>query len=128
MTWKSAGERSKRVNTAETAASRWARTRARRLNTPTGAKSRSGRLVRGVEVVVASPDGGKVVVDGLSDPRDPSRWSAGDLISMGFLNTPELVTLLDETPAVGELDLTRHDAILIAGGQSPMFTYRGHTG
>jgi hypothetical protein len=26
----------------------------------------------------------------LSDPRDPSRWSADDLVSMGFLSTPEL--------------------------------------
>lgn len=81
---------------------------------------------RGVEVTVASPDGGKVVMDGLSDPRDPSRWSADDLISMGFVNTPELVALLEETPAVGELDLSQYDAILVAGGQSPMFTYRGH--
>jgi putative intracellular protease/amidase len=83
---------------------------------------------RGVDVTIASPDGGKVVVDGLSDPRDPSRWSAEDLISMGFLNTPELVALLENTPAIGDLDLTEYDAILVAGGQSPMFTYREHTG
>ena len=30
---------------------------------------------RGVEVTIASPDGGKVEFDNLSDPRDPSRWS-----------------------------------------------------
>jgi putative intracellular protease/amidase len=83
---------------------------------------------RGIDVTVASPDGGKVVVDGLSDPRDPSRWSAEDLVSMGFLNTPELVALLQDTPAISTLDPSRYDAILVAGGQSPMFTYRGHTG
>jgi putative intracellular protease/amidase len=83
---------------------------------------------RGVEVIIASPDGGKVEVDGLSDPRDQSRWSADDLISMGFLNTPELTQLLENTPSVGDLELSDFDAIMVAGGQSPMFTYRRHEG
>ena len=43
---------------------------------------------RGVEVTIASPDGGKVEFDGYSDPRDESKWSAEDLISMGFVHTP----------------------------------------
>jgi putative intracellular protease/amidase len=71
-----------------------------------------------------SPNGGKVEFDALSDPRDPSRWSAEDLISMGFINTPELMARLDSTPSLASLDLTRHEAILVAGGQSPMFTFR----
>lgn len=83
---------------------------------------------RGIDVTIASPDGGKVEVDALSDPRDASRWSSEDLISMGFLHTPELVAKLDSTPAVGDLDLTGVDALLVAGGQSPMFTYRDHPG
>jgi putative intracellular protease/amidase len=83
---------------------------------------------RGIDVTIASPNGGKVEADAWSDPRDPSKWSAEDLISMGFLNTPELVAQLEDTPAVGSLDLDRFDAIMVAGGQSPMFTYRGHEG
>ena len=47
----------------------------------------------GYDVTITSPNGGKVEVDALSDPRDPSKWSADDLISMGFLNTPELTAL-----------------------------------
>ncbi len=43
------------------------------------------------DVTIASPEGGKVEVDQLSDPRDESRWSADDLISMGALNTPDIV-------------------------------------
>ena len=43
---------------------------------------------RGVEVTIASPDGGKVEMDSLSDPRDETKWSAEDLITMGFVNTP----------------------------------------
>src|SRR5256885_16969014 len=34
----------------------------------------------GYDVTIASPDGGKVIVDRLSDPRDPSRWSTDDQI------------------------------------------------
>jgi putative intracellular protease/amidase len=83
---------------------------------------------RGVEVTIASPDGGKVEVDALSDPRDASRWSAEDLISMGFLQTPELVAKLDNTPAVSDLNPDNFHAIMVAGGQAPMVTYRNHPG
>jgi putative intracellular protease/amidase len=79
---------------------------------------------RGFEVTIASPDGGEVKLDTLSDPRDPSKWSAEDLITMGFVNTPELMALLAETPRLSELDLDRFDALMVAGGLSPMFTFR----
>ena len=79
---------------------------------------------RGVEVTIASPAGGRVQMDALSDPRDESRWSAEDLITMGFVNTPELSALLDDTPRLSDLDLDEFDAIMVAGGQSPMFTFR----
>ena len=79
---------------------------------------------RGVAVTIASPDGGKVEMDSLSDPRDDSRWSADDLITMGFLNTPELAALLEDTPKLSGLDLDEYDAIMVAGGQAPMFTFR----
>jgi putative intracellular protease/amidase len=81
---------------------------------------------RGFEVMIASPDGGRVEMDGLSDPRDPSKWSSEDLITMGFVNTPELMALLDETPKLADLDLDEYDAIMIAGGLAPMFSFRGH--
>src|SRR5262249_40451673 len=79
---------------------------------------------RGVEVTIASPAGGKVELDTLSDPRDESKWSADDLITMGFLNTPELVALLDDTPRLADLKLGEYDAIMVAGGQAPMFSFR----
>ncbi|WP_201777152.1 type 1 glutamine amidotransferase domain-containing protein [Streptacidiphilus neutrinimicus] len=78
----------------------------------------------GFQVTIASPSGGPVAMDALSDPRDPSRWAAEDLITMGFVNTPELAALLEDTPALDSLDLSRFQALLIAGGQSPMFTFR----
>lgn len=79
---------------------------------------------RGVDVTIASPDGGKVELDALSDPRDESRWSASDLITMGFVNTPELLALLDNTAKLSDLNVADFDAIMVAGGQSPMFTFR----
>jgi putative intracellular protease/amidase len=82
---------------------------------------------RGVAVTIASPDGGKVEFDNLSDPRDPSRWSVEDLISMGFIHTPELMALLADTPKLASLDYAEFDALLICGGQSPMFTFPDST-
>jgi putative intracellular protease/amidase len=79
---------------------------------------------RGVEVTIASPSGGKVALDTLSDPRDPSKWSVNDLITMGFVNTPELMRLLESTPKVADLNLDVYDALMVAGGLSPMWTYR----
>jgi putative intracellular protease/amidase len=79
-----------------------------------------------IDVTIASPAGGKVELDGLSDPRDPSKCSADDLITMGFLNTPELAALLEDTPKLADLDLDDYDAIMVAGGQAPMFSYRNN--
>src|SRR5262249_13301034 len=74
-------------------------------------RARTARMVEpararavGAEVTIASPDGGRVEMDGLSDPRDESKWSADDLITMGFVNTPDLVAVLQETPKLAGLD------------------------
>jgi putative intracellular protease/amidase len=80
------------------------------------------------EVTIASPEGGPVRLDAMSDPRDDSRWSADDLISMGALNTPEIVAQLQDTPALGDLDLDEFDALVVCGGQGPMFQFRHHEG
>jgi putative intracellular protease/amidase len=79
---------------------------------------------RGVEVTIASPEGGRVEFDAYSDPRDPSQWSSEDLITMGFINTPACMALLESTARLGDLDLDAYDALMIAGGQSPMFSFR----
>src|SRR3954464_13919047 len=80
------------------------------------------------DVTIASPEGGKVAADAMSDPRDESRWSADDLISMGALNTPEIVAQLQDTPALRDLDLDEFDALVVCGGQGPMFQFRDHEG
>lgn len=78
---------------------------------------------QGYEIEIFSPNGGHCAADAMSDPRDPSGYSAGDLISMGFIATPSLGGLIENTQAVSAIDVQRFDAIVVAGGQAPMFTF-----
>jgi putative intracellular protease/amidase len=80
----------------------------------------------GYDVTVASPDGGTCEMDAWSDPRDESKYSFGDLITMGFINTPEYMQLVENTPALKQLNYADYDALVVVGGQSPMFTFRDH--
>jgi putative intracellular protease/amidase len=82
---------------------------------------------KGYEVEVFSPDGGKCDADGMSDPNDASGYSKTDLISQGFIHTPELKALVENTKKVDEIDVSRFDAIVVAGGQAPMFTFEKST-
>jgi putative intracellular protease/amidase len=80
----------------------------------------------GYDVTVASPEGGACQLDVWSDPRDESRYSRDDLLTMGFINTSELWNLVEQTPKLADLDLGDYDAIVVVGGQGPMFTFRGN--
>lgn len=77
----------------------------------------------GYVVELFSPDGGRCEGDAMSDPNDPSGYSRTDLISQGFLHTPELKALVETTRPVAEIDVDAFDAIVVAGGQSPMFSF-----
>lgn len=78
---------------------------------------------KGYEVELFSPEGGKCEADAMSDPRDPSGYSSTDLISMGFIAIPNLAALVGSTKKVADIDVKRFDAIVVAGGQAPMFTF-----
>lgn len=77
----------------------------------------------GYEVEIFSPAGGKCEADGMSDPRDASGYSASDLISLGFIATPKLAALVADTRKVADLVVKDFDAIIVAGGQAPMFNF-----
>lgn len=77
----------------------------------------------GYDVELFSPEGGKCEADGMSDPRDASGYSSSDLISMGFIATPKLAALVTDTKPVASIDVSKFDAIVVAGGQAPMFTF-----
>jgi putative intracellular protease/amidase len=82
----------------------------------------------GYEVELFSPEGGKCEADAMSDPRDASGYSASDLISMGFLSTPKLAALIENTGKAVNIGVEEFDAIVVAGGQAPMFTFEAATG
>jgi len=77
----------------------------------------------GFELGVYSPDGGRLEADKWSDPRDESRYSADDLISLGFINSPDHLRLVEESRPIADLDVDDHDAVLFIGGQGPMVTF-----
>jgi putative intracellular protease/amidase len=78
---------------------------------------------RGYEVDIYSPDGGKLEADGMSDPRDAGKLMAYDLISLGFLSSPEHVALVENSKSIDELDVDKYDAVFFVGGEGPMYTF-----
>ena len=76
----------------------------------------------GYDVAVFSPEGGACVADGMSDPNDASGYSKTDLISQGFLQTPDLMAQVANTRPVTDIVLDRFDAIVVAGGQAPVLS------
>lgn len=81
----------------------------------------------GYEVEIRSPDGGALQADGYSDPEDASGYSAHDLISLGFKKSSAHAALLANTKAIADVSVAGYDALFVAGGQSPMITFRGNT-
>lgn len=77
----------------------------------------------GYQVDVFSPDGGRCEADAMSDPEDPTQWQAEDVISRGYKHDPGFMKLVEHTEPIAELDVDRFDAVVVAGGQGPMFTF-----
>jgi putative intracellular protease/amidase len=77
----------------------------------------------GYQVDVTSPDGGELQADSWSDPRDESRYSAEDLISLGFINSPEHLKLVEQSRPLADVQVDHYDAVLLVGGQAPMYTF-----
>jgi len=80
----------------------------------------------GYEVEIRSPDGGALQADGFSDPEDPSGYAADDIVSLGFKLSPRHLALLQHTRNLDDVEIAQYDAVFLAGGQSPMYTFRGN--
>jgi putative intracellular protease/amidase len=78
---------------------------------------------RGYHVDIFSPEGGKLIADRWSDPRDESKYSANDLISLGFISSPECSKLVDNSKPIAQIIRHEYDAIFFVGGQGPMYTF-----
>jgi len=77
----------------------------------------------GYKMDLFSPDGGKLLADNWSDPRDDSKYSADDLITLGFICSPEHAGLVENSRPISDLRIADYDAVLFVGGQGPMYTY-----
>jgi putative intracellular protease/amidase len=80
----------------------------------------------GYEVEIRSPHGGALQADSFSDPEDSSGYSAHDILSLGFKKSATHAALLQNTKSLDDVDLAQYDALFVTGGQSPMYTFRGH--
>lgn len=80
----------------------------------------------GYEVELVSTQGGKLEMDGYSNPTDPSGYSAHDVLSLGYMQQPAFLQMLENTRALREVQASDYDAIFLVGGQGPMYTFRGN--
>jgi putative intracellular protease/amidase len=78
----------------------------------------------GYEAEMFSPNGGRCEADAMSSPEDASGWQADDVIGRGYVHDPEFIKLVENTRSIDELDVDAFDAIVIVGGQGPMFHLR----
>ena len=80
----------------------------------------------GYEIELASTEGGEIVMDGYSNPTDPSGYSAHDVISLGYMQQDWFNELLKNTSKLSDVNTSEYEAIFLVGGQGPMYTYRGN--
>jgi len=81
----------------------------------------------GYEVELVSTEGGALQMDGYSDPRDASGYSAHDIISLGYLQKPAFADMLANTRKLTDVNPDDYAAIFLVGGQGPMYTFKGNT-
>lgn len=80
----------------------------------------------GYEVELVSTEGGKLEMDGYSNPTDASGYSAHDVISLGYMQQQWFNELLANTKKLTEIKPADYVAIFLVGGQGPMYTFRGN--
>lgn len=80
----------------------------------------------GYAVDITSTAGGKVEMDGYSNPTDRSGYSAHDVISLGYMQKKEFQEKLANTKKFTEVKSSDYAAIFLVGGQSPMYTFKGN--
>ena len=75
---------------------------------------------------LVSTEGGKLMMDGYSDPADPSGYSAHDVISLGYLQQQWFNDMLENTKQLSDVNPADYVAVFLVGGQGPMYTFRGN--
>jgi putative intracellular protease/amidase len=80
----------------------------------------------GYEIELVSTAGGKLEMDGYSNPADASGYSAHDIISLGYMQTPDFNAMLQNTRKLTEVKHNDYVGIFLVGGQGPMYTFKGN--
>jgi putative intracellular protease/amidase len=80
----------------------------------------------GYEVELASTEGGKVEMDGYSNPLDASGYSAHDVITLGFMQLSWFGEMLAKTKKMTDVNPADYKAIFLVGGQAPMYTFKNN--
>ena len=80
----------------------------------------------GFDVELASTEGGKIEMDGYSNPTDESGYSAHDVISLGYMQLDWFNDMLANTKKMTDVNTGDYAAIFLVGGQGPMYTFRGN--
>lgn len=80
----------------------------------------------GYEVELVSTAGGALMMDGYSNPTDPSGYSAHDVVSLGFMQHEWFNQMLKNTRSLSEVNPEDYVAVFLVGGQGPMYTFRGN--
>jgi putative intracellular protease/amidase len=80
----------------------------------------------GYDIELVSTEGGKLMMDGYSNPLDSSGYSAHDIISLGYMQKQDFNGMLENTRKISEVNLSDFAAIFLVGGQGPMYTFRGN--
>lgn len=78
---------------------------------------------KGYAVTIASPLGGEVRHDAISDPEGGRFASPGDLVSLGFKHAKPTQELARTTKPLAEVKVEDHDAIFVVGGLAPPVTF-----
>ncbi len=80
----------------------------------------------GYEIELVSTQGGKLEMDGYSNPTDASGYSAHDIISLGYMQKPEFNAMLQNTRKLTDVNPADYVGIFLVGGQGPMYTFKGN--
>lgn len=80
----------------------------------------------GYDVELVSTEGGKLQMDGYSNPTDASGYSAHDIITLGYIQKADFNAMLEKTKKLTSVDSKNYDAIFLVGGQGPMYTFKGN--
>ena len=82
---------------------------------------------KGFSMVVASPDGGAVMQDAMSDPEGGRFGPPQDFLATGFKHSPRIKQVMSATVKLSTIKESDFDAILVVGGLGPMLTFADNT-